>query len=163
MSECCRRLELKEGDLKKINNSELKSKILRWDTERWRNNTESKITLAVYYQFQREISEEEICMNDNSVLLYKCRRSMLKLGWRNRFADGDVGCRVCGMVEAEMMQHFLRECSGLGEVWQMNDLEVPICELLLFAVRREEVTDKYRRYIGRLWSKRDEILKLVKP
>ena len=38
--------------------------------------------------------------------------------------------------------------------------EVPICELLLFGVMGEEVRDKYRGYIGRLWRKREEILKL---
>ena len=42
-------------DLKK-SNSELKSKIIRWDTERWRNGKESKTTLVVYNQFKIEIS-----------------------------------------------------------------------------------------------------------
>ena len=47
------RLELEKGDLKKISNSELKSKIMRW-----RSDKESKTTLAVYSQFKKEISEE---------------------------------------------------------------------------------------------------------
>ena len=33
MSEYCGRLELEKGDLKKMSNSELKSWIMRWDTE----------------------------------------------------------------------------------------------------------------------------------
>ena len=59
--------------MKKISNSELKSKIMRWDTERWRSDKESKTTLAVYRlqaysRFKKEISEEEIYVNDyNSV------------------------------------------------------------------------------------------------
>ena len=36
VSEYCGRLELEKGDLKKISNSELKSKIMRCDTEWWR-------------------------------------------------------------------------------------------------------------------------------
>ena len=56
VSEYSRRLELEEGYLKKISNSELKSKIMRRDTERWRNDNESKTTLAIYNLFSREIS-----------------------------------------------------------------------------------------------------------
>ena len=68
MSEYCGRLKLEKGDLKKISNSELKSKIMRWDTERWRSDKESKTTLAVYNRLKKEISEEEIYVNDyNSV------------------------------------------------------------------------------------------------
>ena len=147
---------------KKISNSVLKSKIMRWDTQRWRNDKESKTTLAVYNQFKREISEEEIYVNDyNSVLLYKCRSNTVKFGWRSRFGGGDVGCWVCGLAEVETVEHFLLECSGLGELRQVTGMEeVPICELLLFGVRREEVRNKYRGYIGRLWRKREEILKL---
>ena len=37
---------------------------------------------------------------------------------------------------------------------------MPICELVLFRVRGEEVRDKHRGYIGRLWRKREEVLKL---
>ena len=67
---------------------------------------------------------------------------------------GDVGCRVCGLAEVETVEHFLLECSGLGEVRQMSGMEeVPISELLLFGVRGEDVRDKYRGYIGRFWRK----------
>ena len=59
---------------------------MRWDTERWRNDKESKTRPAVYNQFKRAISGEEIYVNDyNSVLLYKCRSNMLEkqiCGWR---------------------------------------------------------------------------------
>ena len=37
-----------EGDLKRMSGPELKSKIVELDTEKWRNDEESKITLAVY-------------------------------------------------------------------------------------------------------------------
>ena len=69
----------------------------------------------------------------------------------------------CGAVEdgGGDMEHFLQECGGQGELQEMSGMEeVPICELLLFGVRREKAGDKYRRYIGRLWTKREEILKL---
>ena len=42
---------------------------MRWDTERWRNDKESKTSLAIYNQFKREISEEEIYVNDNSTAI----------------------------------------------------------------------------------------------
>ena len=43
----------------------------------------------------------------------------------------------------------------------MSGMEgVPICELLLFGVRGEEVKDKHRGYIGRLFRKREEVPKL---
>ena len=62
-----------------MNNLEQKRKILEWDTERWRNDKESKTTLAVYNQFKREIVDEEVYVNDhNSVLLYRCRSSTLQ-------------------------------------------------------------------------------------
>ena len=56
VSEYCGRLELEKGDLKKISNSELKSKIMRWDTERWRSDKESKTlpcSLAVYNRLKK--------------------------------------------------------------------------------------------------------------
>ena len=37
VSEYCGRLKLEKGE-KMISNSELKSKIMRWDTERWRSD-----------------------------------------------------------------------------------------------------------------------------
>ena len=118
-------------------------------------------TLALHSQFWKEIIEKEISViNYNFVLLYKCRSNALKLDWRNRFVGGDARCRVCGTAKVETMEHFLLECGGLREVQEMSSMgEVPICELLLFGVRREENMDKYRRYIGRLWSKRKEIHK----
>ena len=106
---------------------------MRWDTERWRSDKKSKIKLAVYNWFKKEISEEEIYVNDyNSVLLYRCRSNTLKLGWRSRFMGGDVGCQVCGLAEVETVEHFLLECSGLREVQRTSGMEgVPISELLL--------------------------------
>ena len=97
--------ELEKGDLKKISNSELKSKIMRWDTERWRSDKESKTMLAVYNRFKKEISE--IYINDyNSVLLYRCKSNTLKLEWRSRFVGGDVGFCVCGLAEVVTVEHF---------------------------------------------------------
>ena len=59
--------------------------------------------------------------------------------------DGEVGCRVCGLTEVETMEHFLLECGGLAEVRRVSGMEgAPICELLLFGVRGEEVRDKHR-------------------
>ena len=72
-----------------------------------------------------------------------------------------MGCWACVKEEVETMEYFLLECGGLGEVREMSGMEEElICELLQFGVRGEEVRDKRRRYIGRLWSKREEILKL---
>ena len=129
---------------------ELKKKIRAWDTERWRNDKESKTTLAVYNQFKKEIIDEEIYINDhNSVLLYRCRSNTLKLGWRNRFVGGDVGCLVCGSAEPETVEHFLQECDGLREVRELNGVEAAtVGDLLLFGVREEERVDKYRRCIA---------------
>ena len=140
---------------------ELKRKIREWDTERWRNDKEGKTTLAVYNQFKKEICDEEIYINDhNSVLLYRCRSNTLKLGWRNRFVGGDVGCRVCGSAEPETVEHFLLECDGLGEVRELSGVEATtVGDLLLFGGRGEERVDEYRRYIGRLWSRRAAVLK----
>ena len=59
-------------------------------------------------------------------------------------------------MEVETLEHFLLECGSLGEVRRMSGMEgVPICELLLFGVRGEEVRDEHRGYIGRLWRKRE--------
>ena len=72
-----------------------------------------------------------------------------------------MGCRECGLAEVETMEHFHLECGGLGEVRRVSGMEgVPICELLLYEVRGEEVRDKHGEYIGRLWRKREEGLKL---
>ena len=44
---------------------------MRWDSERWRNDNESKTTLAVNNMFKSEISEDEIYVNNYIyVLLY---------------------------------------------------------------------------------------------
>ena len=59
VSEYCGRLEREKGDLKKISNSELKSRIMRWDTERWKSDKESKTTLAVYNRFKKEIVKKK--------------------------------------------------------------------------------------------------------
>ena len=88
---------------------------MRWDTERWRSDKESKTTLAVYNQFKKEISEEEIYINDyNSVLLYRCRSNTLKFEWRSRFVGEDVGFWVCGLAEVVTVEHFLawERCNG---------------------------------------------------
>ena len=72
-----------------------------------------------------------------------------------------MGCRMCGLAEVETVEHFLLECGGLEEARRVIGMEgVPICELLLFGVRVEEVRDMHRGYIGRLWRKREEVLKL---
>ena len=62
---------------------------MRWDTARWRNEWESKTTLAVYNQHKREIGDEKVYVNNySSVLLYRCRSNMLRLDWGNRFVGG---------------------------------------------------------------------------
>ena len=73
---------------------------------------------------------------------------------------GDVGCRVCGSAEPETVEHFLLECDGLGEVRELSGVEATtVGDLLLFGGRGEERVDEYRRYIGRLWSRRAAVLK----
>ena len=37
---------------------------------------------------------------------------------------------------------------------------MPLGELLLFGVENEEVKNKYRGFIEKMWSKREEILKM---
>ena len=103
---------------------ELGSRIMRWDTSRWRNKWESKTTLAVYYQHKREIGAEKVYVHDyGSVMLYRCRSNTLWLDWRNRFAGGGPGgveCRLCGGTEVETLEHFLQECDDLREVGGMG-------------------------------------------
>ena len=57
---------LGEGELKNMSKLELRSRIMRWDTARWRNERESKTTLAIYNRYKREIVDDKVYVNDYS-------------------------------------------------------------------------------------------------
>ena len=107
--------------LKKMSRLELRSRTMRWDTVRWRNQRESKTTLTVYNLHRREIGGEKVYVNDHgSVLLYMCRSNMLRLDWWE-FVGGVLAVRSDG-GGVETTQHFLQECDGLRGVQEVGSM-----------------------------------------
>ena len=93
------------------NNEWIKRKVYAWESDRWNEERVQKSSISVYNECKSEIRDEGLYENDwGSVLLYRCRSNSLKLGWRERFVNGNVNCVACNLGVEESLEHFLCEC-----------------------------------------------------
>ena len=139
------------NELRNISEGELSGKINAWMLKEWEDELSQKSTLAIYREYKNEIKTENFYDNTfQSVLLFRARANCLKLGWRKRFEQGEVDCKLCG-YEEETLEHFIMDCPRYSEI--RNDYDVSgmnIQSILGFDGGKN--IEKSKRFIEKIWN-----------
>ncbi|CAL4078538.1 unnamed protein product, partial [Meganyctiphanes norvegica] len=94
---------------------EIKNKVKKWDTQKWREELEKRTSTHIYRIFKTEIKEEQCYDNRlESIILFQARANTLELNKRKRYKQEDPKCELCGYKEENLI-HFLIECKELEE------------------------------------------------
>ena len=136
----------------------IRSKIEQMAEMRWREEVETKSTLALY-RSKLKICEEKFYNNTvASNIMFRCRTNTLRLGWRNRFGEGNIECSLCGERE-ETLEHFLLECVQLNAVRARyaSGERLQLGKLLLFDRVTKEEVDMYMGVVWELWKERKRL------
>ena len=155
--------------LKETSKNEIKGKINKWDTMKWREEMDAKSSLAIYRQYKTTIGGEDRAYDNrpSSIILYKARANVLPLNDRNRFQNPNAStiCSICNNG-VEDLAHFILWCSAFSHVRE-NDayLQQPYIEdknLLIgnYLFKNEDV-DKVKTTLYKFYSIRTKKLKTV--
>ena len=140
---------------------EINKTVNEYDEIQWKRELEQKSTTAIYRNEKTTIREEKIYENDEaSTILFRARSNTLKLGWRQRFTGGDVGCKICNKNEEETLLHFIERCDALQDVrdrHEMNNKKIE--EVLLFTGTLD--ARKSKDFLLDVWKKRKQVMKNV--
>ena len=98
---------------------DIKEMFRELDEERWRREMDVKSTFKIYRRYKGKMKEGKYYNNEESKILFRVRSNTLKLGNRERFVGGNVGCVLCG-DELEDLEHFIMECRRLQQ--ERNEL-----------------------------------------
>ena len=109
-------------ELTKMKKEKINLKVNEWEERRWRTEVEERETNEIY-RAQNKIGEEGLYSNDSGLMtLFRCRTNTIKLNWCQRFQGGVVDCPVCESGAEETLRHFLKDCHGLGGIWEINGI-----------------------------------------
>ena len=83
-------------EIKRMSAEQIRRKVNEYDNKRWKDEMLNKSTLQVYKEGKMKIKEKTFYDNTwRSVLMFRARSNTLYLNWRNKFAGGDVECKLC--------------------------------------------------------------------
>ena len=141
-------------EVEKLSKGEIERVVRLCDEERWRRELEAKTTVQLYCKWKSKIKEERIYDNtEASTLLFRARSNTLKLGWRGRYLNTEVTCRLCGSGEEETLDHFLVECETLREMRESHGMRGrSVEEILLFCGDCE--VEKTKAFLVDAWRRR---------
>ena len=132
---------------------EIANKVNQWEEVRWRREIENRSSIESY-RLKNGIGGCDFYDNRwESVLLFRARSNTLRLGWRERFVGGGVGCVMCG-AEEENLEHFLVRCERLRGLRERYGVE-SVGDALGFGGIEIEVV---KRYIRDAWSERGRLV-----
>ncbi|XP_068221972.1 uncharacterized protein [Palaemon carinicauda] len=152
-------LSLGIRQIRRMNKAEIKTETRKWDTEKWKEEIESKVSLEIYRTWKKEIKEELIYDNTfASVISFRARTNTLKLNIVNRHNGGNVNCNFCENEEEDLI-HFLLFCQEYRkERNEVIELQQPyeedpkkIVGLFLFS---ETNIEKKKEVLNIMWKKR---------
>ena len=93
--------------------NQIKSKINKWDNDKWVQNMETKSTLDIHRSHKKVIEEERWFRNGIKYnIMIKARSNTLKLGWREWTVQENKICQQC-KIEIESLEHFILMCTKL--------------------------------------------------
>ena len=155
---------IRYGDIGRLTKEELKGKVQDWDSRKWREEVNSKVSLKIYEREKTEIREEDVYDNrPSSIILFRARSNTLPLNDRNRHKNESMECKLCGN-EREDLKHFLLDCRELENYrrevvqlqrpYQENSEEI-IGRFLFNKVNVEET----KEILYRMWRKREQTIK----
>lgn len=152
----------REAEVKTI--GELKEKTRLWDTEKWREEKESKTSLTIYNEWKKQIQEETVYDNKpSSVIWFKARTNCLPLKERKRFINENTKCDLCE-IESETLEHFMLRCPEYSERRsQIIELQQPYIEntskiIGNFLFNRRSAEQK-KEHLYSLWKIREQKIK----
>ena len=87
-------------------------KVKDYNSELWKRKMATKSSLNIYSKYKKEIKEEIVCDNRNSlVLLFQARTNSLNLNIEKTHQNGDITCSLC-KKEAEDSFHIIFNCTS---------------------------------------------------
>jgi len=159
--------EISFRKLKEISPNEIKNRIKKWDTLKWREEMEEKSSLTLYRQYKSSVGGEDRVYDNrpSSIILYKARANVLPLNDRNRFQNPNASttCSICNNG-VEDLAHFILWCSAFNHV-RMNDvhLQQPYIEdenaLIGNYLFKNEDVDKVKITLHKFYRIRTKMLK----
>ena len=129
MVECYREeLGLEWHDVERLSIKYMMNVVDSYEKIRWKRDIEEKSTLE-FYTLKENIGGESYDNSWGSRLMFAVRSNALRLGWRCRFAGGEVECQLCRGRE-ETLKHFLLECPTLTHIrerYEIFSVEDVVC------------------------------------
>ena len=155
-----------------MSKNELKMEVRKWDSKKWEEGMESKVSLRIYRNLKKEIKEETCYDNTySSVILFRLRTNTLQLNITNRHNNNNnnnnVNCVFCEDQE-ETRFHFLLFSQAYTEERQKifmlqqpyeEDLDKVIGKVLF----EEEEIEKTKSVLFEMWMKRIKKVKESTP
>ena len=139
--------------------NEIKRKLNDYDTERWKNEINTKSSIKIYKDWKKEIKEEPIYDNrPESITLYRARANCLPLMERNRHTGENTQC-PCG-EGIENLEHMLLQCQEYNEIRILTkELQRPYNEkpadvIGSFLFDTENIEEK-KAVLHKIWRKRE--------
>ena len=140
--------------------NQIKETIKMSDSEKWKEEKQSKSTLEIYNKFKANISDEHQLYDntEESIILYRARSNTLPLNWRNRFkTDASEDDQICPLCNdgIETLEHFLLVCENQMtirnryEIWSANSQDEKLVNILCFNGKLEG-----RKLLKELWTAR---------
>ena len=154
--------DLTENRLTTINDQKIKNIVRQLDTNRWRQDLETKSSLKLYKENKTEVKEEPFYDNTpSSITLFRCRSNTLQLNDRKRFKNESTKCLAC-TEENENLEHFILNCTHYQDIRNKSGLftrpytENKLAELLFGNNDNKQET---KITIQKMWLKREKLRK----
>ena len=129
---------------------------------------QEKSTLTIYRKYKHSIKDEQN-LYDNSAgttTLFEARTGTLQLNDTKRHTNGETSCELCG-YHYENCEHFLLHCTALQETRKnviglqhpfKESIDETISDFLLFKENSEEIINRNRDDLQKLWQHRLKII-----
>ena len=157
-------VNVSKRELKNLGRKGIKEKVREKDSNRWKEELETKSSLGLYKGWKKDMKEEQIYDNRKaSEILYRARSNSLMLEDRSRHSGGRITCRICDQG-TENLTHFILECEGLiEERGRAKTLQRPHPEdqdeVLGAFLFDQETLEENKVTLYDMWKKRRKILK----
>ena len=147
---------------------DIKSTIKIYDSNLWHTDMQEKSTLTIYRKYKHSIKDEQN-LYDNSAgttTLFEARTGTLQLNDTKRHTNGETSCELCG-YHYENCEHFLLHCTALQETRKnviglqqpfKESIDETISDFLLFKENSEEIINRNRDDLQKLWQHRLKII-----
>ena len=165
LNRCLEKIGINYEELMEMGKGELKRKTREYDTRKWKEGLERKVSVRIYRNHKKEIKEDRIYDNGRPAqILFQARANNVALNEKNRHIEGgETRCEICEEGEIENLGHFLLACDRLGaerdeELMERNS-GATAEEWIGNILWKEEDMEGVKRMVGKMWQKRATIRK----